>query len=86
MILNANAANGSSSLAGRVSSSLVSGLIPAIAGISSGDGRYSSVQEACNDLVKDVDEYYPNLELHQKYELKFNLYKDIYNLQVKLRK
>lgn len=51
-----------------------------------GDGRYSSVQEACNDLVKDVDEYYPNLELHQKYELKFNLYKDIYNLQVKLRK
>jgi hypothetical protein len=39
IILKARAANGSSSDAGRVSSSSVSGLIPLIAGMSSGLGR-----------------------------------------------
>lgn len=51
-----------------------------------GDGLYQNVEEACKALVRDTDVYYPNMELHNLYEEKFKKYKEIYNLQVELRK
>ena len=43
-----------------------------------GDGRYYSIEEACNALIRDKDVYHPDKNKHAIYEKKFRAYKDLY--------
>ena len=43
-----------------------------------GDGRYSSIEEACLALVHEKDTYHPDRERHFLYEKKFDAYKKLY--------
>lgn len=43
-----------------------------------GDGRYHSIEEACDALIRDKDVYHPDKNKHAIYEKKFRAYKDLY--------
>lgn len=43
-----------------------------------GDGVYKDVRVAANELIKDKDIYYPNIDLHNKYKSIYKKYKTLY--------
>ncbi len=43
-----------------------------------GDGLYSSVEKACEELIKIKQEFYPNSEFVNLYNQKYDIYKKIY--------